>query len=65
MLVLQIGCDSAAFEHEGGSEIARLLRRVADDMEGEDVSDLDLKRHPLFDMDGDEAGAWWMIGWDG
>lgn len=52
--VININMTNAAFEHEG-SEVARILRRIADDIE--DKPTLPEDARPLRDINGNLVGA--------
>ena len=54
-LVLEIEMDNAAFEYPG-SELARILRLVADELGGEDWAAVDGFGKKLSDINGNKCG---------
>lgn len=57
-IAININTDNAAFD-EYGSEIARILRVLADHLDGNDVFD---RRHKLFDINGNHVGEAIIMG---
>lgn len=53
MYVIRIETDNAAFEGGRGTEIARILRKLADRVDGTDARD----RVRLMDVNGNAVGA--------
>jgi hypothetical protein len=61
-LSLKLDCDNAAFEENRAGEIARILRRLADRVEGDGAAAL-ASGHlaiggRLFDINGNSCGEW-------
>lgn len=52
MFVLTIGTDSAAFEEDPTAEVARILRALADRLEGASPDE----DYPLRDLNGNQVG---------
>jgi hypothetical protein len=50
-ITIKIKCDNAAFEDCAGSEVARILRKYADSIEGMEPED-----GPLHDVNGNRVG---------
>ena len=54
-LTMEINMDNAAFEDCNGTEVARMLRDMAQTMDGCDL----LREHGLlFDINGNKVGFW-------
>lgn len=53
MVTITIKTDNAAFSEIPGSEIARILRELADDLEGYEHTDFEM---PLRDINGNIVG---------
>lgn len=57
MFRIEIETDNAAFDDDGGSEIARILRGVADKFDGIVLpADLDTLSVNLYDINGNRVG---------
>ncbi len=57
ILTIRIQCDNDAFsDGEGGSEIARIVRRFADEVDGQDMDGL--TGDNLRDINGNKVGGW-------
>jgi hypothetical protein len=56
MLKLEISTDNAAFAEESGTEVARILRRLAADFDGRDL--LPGEAGTLRDVNGNRVGAY-------
>lgn len=56
-LTISIDCGNAAFVPMVGNECARILRQLADHLDGTDVAELPLE-NSLFDVNGNYVGAW-------
>lgn len=54
-LRLIIDCDNAAFTDNGGKEVARILRKLADRADDCQVDDLD--QTPAMDFNGNRVGT--------
>ena len=55
MLTLRIKTDNEAFQGDAGTEIARILRRLAGDLDGRDI--LPGETFTLRDINGNRVGA--------
>ena len=53
-LKLTINLDNAAFGDEAGTEVARILRELADDLDGHNC--VIGERHVIFDANGNRVG---------
>lgn len=54
-LTVNINADSSAFDNDNGTEIARLLRKLADDFEGGNIPESSGR---LLDTNGNTTGTW-------
>lgn len=52
---IEIQMDSAAFTHEPGEELARILRKLADNLDGADITPADSNK--LRDVNGNTVGT--------
>ena len=55
LIEIQLYTNNAAFEDNQGTEAARILRKIADSMDGWQEIDNDLA-HPLHDYNGNRVG---------
>lgn len=53
-LKIEINMDNAAFSPTSGTEVARILRKLADRIEGEDCTPGDVT--PCIDLNGNKVG---------
>jgi hypothetical protein len=51
---IEIRADNSAFDGDSGSEVARILRELADRVDGSDVADTIARR--LYDVNGNSVG---------
>lgn len=59
--VVKFNCDNAAFDENPGPEIARILRKVADQVNDGFVN-IDLNnQHPIRDINGNRVGDFILI----
>lgn len=57
--LLRIECDNAAFEQCSGAEVARILRSLAEQIEGDS---LECGIGKLRDINGNQVGKWTVVG---
>ena len=55
-LVVRVRCDNAAFAGDEPAEVARILRRAADDVAAGHQG------RPVHDINGNTVGAWQFLG---
>jgi hypothetical protein len=54
---IQIQMTNAAFAENGGAELARILRGLADDVETAECADMELQGQRLRDFNGNTVGT--------
>jgi hypothetical protein len=59
-MTIKIGMDNAAFEDCNGDELARILRKLAERLDGATIGE-DGDGANLFDANGNNVGEWCII----